>query len=147
MNSHAWRAQGRRWLWIGLSFSLILLTSSVGLAAPARSPAIACSWSGTWIGDRGVTTLVQTGSAITGTFTGGTIDYDYLAGSFQGTLVIPRIAGTWSDSGGNSGNFALTGDGCEYFTGSWDLGDPEDWGAAWNGTRVNSVIFLPMTLR
>ena len=147
MNSHSWYSLGQRWLWIGLSFSLILLTGSVGLAAPVRSPAVECSWRGVWVGDRGMVTLAQTGSAITGVFTGGATYPEYPSGSFQGTLEIPKITGTWSDSGGNSGNFSLTGDGCEYFTGGWDLGDPEGWGGAWNSARVNSVIFLPMTLR
>ncbi len=139
------RLQWRSW---HVMFSAIIMlvwlgTNSITAAKP--SVGINCSWAGRWVTDRGLTTFVQAGTTVTGTFSGGGVYPEYPApGSFQTTLNGNAITGTWQDTAGNSGNVTLTGDGCVHFNGSWDLGDPNGWVASWEGNRVVAEVYIPL---
>lgn len=117
----------------GLATVVAVSVAIVTTAAPARA---ASTWSGTWNTQWGgpptVVTLVQSGAAVTGTYT-------YDNGQIQGTIAGGVLRGTWTETPTragptDAGEFEWTlSAGGRSFTGRWRYAGGGSW-ASWSGT-------------
>lgn len=97
-----------------------------------KPAATAKSFTGSWDTAWGKVTLVQSGSAVTGDYSGQF--KGKLAGDAEGNVATL----TWTQTNGETGKakFTLSADG-ESFAGTWGSGASASNGGVWNGKRKN----------
>lgn len=108
---------------VGFLFALLLAAAAV--VFPAARPVQAqtpCSWTGTWLPFEGEVRLVQSGSAVSGSYLDG-------KGLIRGTVSGNVLRGEWSEAPSYSppfeaGHLILTmGDDCSFYNGTAGLGE------------------------
>ncbi|MBM4453138.1 MAG: hypothetical protein FJ013_00970 [Chloroflexi bacterium] len=108
-------------------------TSQPSQPTQPTQPTPLANWTGTWQCGSYKMYLSQTGNQVTGW-------YDYNNRDIQGYATGNTLAGTWSESQANSGDFQLTmsSDG-KSFTGYYRTGSSGAWTGSWSCTRTSTA--------
>ena len=111
----------------------LCITSGVGCTSQAEKdktvPKVSKDLSGTWKSNVVDLHLMQSGSAVTGT-------YDYEGGKLKGTITGNRLDYAWNQTNGKKGRgYFIISDDWQSMSGRYGYNDDDSDGGEWIGTR------------